>query len=417
VNSIAILHAAQLLTLAGPKRPRIGIELSDLAIIADGGMLVIDGVIAAIGDSEEVARSLPNDVDVIEARGQVVLPGFVDAHAHPVFAGNRVDEFELRARGATYEEIAAGGGGIASTVRKTRAASEDELLEQAKKHARWFLRGGTTTVEAKSGYGLTSDDEIKILRVIRRLNLETAIEFVPTFLGAHAIPEEFRGAPEQYVALVIHEMLPAVAEEALAENCDIFCERGYFDLADSEKILMAAQEYGLRLRMHVDQLTNSGGAFLAARLHAATADHLEQANAAEIAALGEAGVQPVLLPGSVYSLGLTRYPKARAMIDAGLAVVLASDFNPGSSPTPSIPMVLSLATTQMKMTPAESVTAATINAAYSLGRGDKIGSLEAGKRANFTIFDCADYREIAYWLGVPQVEAVYVKGERVYSIR
>jgi imidazolonepropionase len=417
VNSIAILHAAQLLTLAGPKRPRIGIELSDLAIIADGGMLVIDGVIAAIGDSEEVARSLPNDVDVIEARGQAVLPGFVDAHAHPVFAGNRVDEFELRARGATYEEIAASGGGIASTVRKTRAASEDELLEQAKKHARWFLRGGTTTVEAKSGYGLTSDDEMKILRVIRRLNLETAIEFVPTFLGAHAIPEEFRGAPEQYVALVIHEMLPAVAEEALAENCDIFCERGYFDLADSEKILMAAQEYGLRLRMHVDQLTNSGGAFLAARLHAATADHLEQANAAEIAALGEAGVQPVLLPGSVYSLGLTRYPKARAMIDAGLAVVLASDFNPGSSPTPSIPMVLSLATTQMKMTPAESVTAATINAAYSLGRGDKIGSLEAGKRANFTIFDCADYREIAYWLGVPQVEAVYVKGERVYSIR
>jgi imidazolonepropionase len=417
VNSIAILHAAQLLTLAGPKRPRIGIELSDLAIIADGGMLVIDGVIAAIGDSEEVARSLPNDVNVIEARGQVVLPGFVDAHAHPVFAGNRVDEFELRARGATYEEIAAGGGGIASTVRKTRAASEDELLEQAKKHAHWFLRGGTTTVEAKSGYGLTSDDEMKILRVIRRLNLETAIEFVPTFLGAHAIPEEFRGAPEQYVALVIHEMLPAVAEEALAENCDIFCERGYFDLADSEKILMAAREYGLRLRMHVDQLTNSGGAFLAARLHAATADHLEQANAAEIAALGEAGVQPVLLPGSVYSLGLTRYPKARAMIDAGLAVVLASDFNPGSSPTPSIPMVLSLATTQMKMTPAESVTAATINAAYSLGRGDKIGSLEAGKRANFTIFDCADYREIAYWLGVPQVEAVYVKGERVYSIR
>jgi imidazolonepropionase len=417
VNSIAVLHATQLLTLAGPKRPRIGIELSDLAIIADGGMLVIDGVIAAIGDSDEVARSLPNDVDVIEARGQVVLPGFVDAHAHPVFAGNRVDEFELRARGATYEEIAAGGGGIASTVRKTRAASEDELLEQAKKHARWFLRGGTTTVEAKSGYGLTSDDEMKILRVIRRLNLETAIEFVPTFLGAHAIPEEFRGAPEQYVALVIHEMLPAVAEEALAENCDIFCERGYFDLADSEKILMAAQEYGLRLRMHVDQLTNSGGAFLAARLHAATADHLEQANAAEIAALGEAGVQPVLLPGSVYSLGLTRYPKARAMIDAGLAVVLASDFNPGSSPTPSIPMVLSLATTQMKMTPAESVTAATINAAYSLGRGDKIGSLEAGKRANFTIFDCADYREIAYWLGVPQVEAVYVKGERVYSIR
>ena len=238
-------------------------------------------------------------------------------------------------------------------------------------------------MEAKSGYGLSLDEELKILRVIRQLNETTPIEFVPTFLGAHAIPEEFRGAPEQYVALVIHEMLPSVAEEQLAESCDIFCERGYFDLAESEKILMAAQEHGLRIRMHVDQLTNSGGAFLAARLHAATADHLEQTNAAEIAALAEAGVQPVLLPASVYALGKTRYPKARAMIEAGLAVVLATDFNPGSSPTPSIPMVLSLAATQMKMTPAEGVTATTINAAYSLGRGDKIGSLEVGKAGQF----------------------------------
>src|SRR5437016_8606169 len=341
------------------------------------------------------------------------MPGFVDSHAHPVFAGDRVDEFEMRTQGATYEQIAERGGGIRSTVRKTRAASEEELLTQAKKHAAWFLKGGTTTVEAKSGYGLTMDDELKILRVIRRLNKETPVEFVPTFLGAHSIPDEFRNAPEQYVALVIHKMLPRVVEEQLAESCDVFCERGYFDITESEKVLRAAQEYGLRLRMHVDQLTNSGGAFLAARLRAATADHLEQVNAAEIAALAEAGVQPVLLPGSVYSLGKTRYPPAREMIEAGLAAVLATDFNPGSSPTPSMPMILSLACTQMKMSPAEAITAATINAAYSLSRGDKIGSLEAGKLANIGVFDCEDYRELAYWFGFPQTHAVYVRGTRI----
>lgn len=414
MNTIAVLHAAQLVTVAGPQRPRVGGEMSELAIIKDGGMLVQDGRVARTGASDEIEGVLPAGTQILDAAGKVVLPGFVDAHAHPVFAGDRVDEFEMRARGATYEEIAASGGGIRSTVRKTRAASEDELLAQAKKHAHWFLKGGTTTVEAKSGYGLTIEDELKILRVIRRMNTETPIEFVPTFLGAHAIPDEFRSAPEQYVALVIHKMLPRVAEERLAESCDIFCERGYFDLADSEKILSAAQEYGLRLRMHVDQLTNSGGAFLAARLHAATADHLEQANAAEIAALAEAGVQPVLLPGSVYALGLTRYPRAREMIEAGLAVVVATDFNPGSSPTPSMPMILSLASTQMKMTPAESVTAATINAAYSLDRGDRIGSLEAGKLANFALYDCGDYRELAYYVGVSQTHSVYVRGERVF---
>jgi imidazolonepropionase len=358
-------------------------------------------------------KALPPDADIVDATGKVVLPGFVDAHTHPVFGGDRIDEFEMRARGATYEQIAESGGGIRSTVRKTRAASEEELLAQAKKHAGWFLRGGTTTVEAKSGYGLTIDDELKLLRVIRRLNAETPLEFVPTFLGAHAVPDEFRNAPEQYVALIIHKMLPRVVEEQLAESCDIFCERGYFDISDSEKILGAARDYGLRLRMHVDQLTNSGGAFLAARLRAATADHLEQASGAEIAALAEAGVQPVLLPASVYSLGKTRYPPAREMIDAGLAVVLATDFNPGSSPTPSMPMVLSLAATQMKMTPSESLSAATINAAWSLNRGNQIGSLEPGKRANFTVWDSGDYREIAYYFGVSQLHSVYVSGKRV----
>jgi imidazolonepropionase len=410
---VAVLHAAELVTLAGPKGPRIRDQMRELTIVPDGGMLIEDGRVVATGPSNEIAKSVPADAEVIDARGKVVLPGFVDAHTHPVFAGDRVDEFEMRTRGATYEEIAESGGGIRSTVRKTRAASEDELLGQARKHANWFLAGGTTTVEAKSGYGLTLDDELKMLRVIRRLNADTPIEFVPTFLGAHAVPEEFRNAPEQYTSLVIHKMLPRVAEEQLAESCDIFCERGYFDITDSEKILRAARDHGLRLRMHVDQLTNSGGAFLAARLRAATADHLEQANAAEIAALAEAGVQPVLLPASVYSLGKTRYPPAREMIEAGLAVVLATDFNPGSSPTPSMPMVLSLAATQMKMTPAESVTAAAVNAACSLNRGDQIGSLEPGKRANFALYNCGDYREIAYYFGVSMIDAVYASGKRV----
>jgi imidazolonepropionase len=410
---VAVLHAAQLVTMTGPKGPRVREQMRELGIIADGGLLIEDGRIAAVGRSGEIEKALPAGAEVIDASRKVVLPGFVDAHAHPVFAGDRIDEFEMRTRGATYEEIAQSGGGIRSTVQKTRAASEEELLSRAKKHAEWFLRGGTTTVEAKSGYGLTLDDELKMLRVIRRLNAETPIELVPTFLGAHAVPDEFRSAPEQYVSLVIHKMLPRVAEEQLAENCDVFCEAGYFDLTEAEKILKAAQDHGLRLRMHVDQLTNSGGAFLAARLKAATADHLEQANAAEIGALAEAGVQPVLLPGSVYSLGKTRYPAAREMIEAGLAVVLATDFNPGSSPTPSMPMVLSLAATQMRMTPAEGLTAATINGAHSLNRGDQIGSLEPGKRANFALYDCADYREIAYYFGVSLIDSVYVSGKRV----
>ncbi|MEP6938007.1 MAG: imidazolonepropionase [Chthoniobacterales bacterium] len=415
MKSLAILHASQLVTLAGPARPRVGMEMVDLAVIRNGGLLVRDGLIRAVGSSEEIGARLPSDVEVIDARDRVVLPGFVDAHAHPVFGGNRIDEFEMRARGASYEEIAASGGGIRSTVRKTRAASGAELLEQAQKRAQWFLRCGTTTMEAKSGYGLSLEEELKILRVIRHLNETTPIEFVPTFLGAHAIPDEFRGRPDQYTDCVVDEMLPEVIRQNLAESCDIFCERGYFDASATRRILSAAQAGGLKLRMHADQLTNSGGAALAAELAAVTADHLEQTEEDGIAALKAAGVQPVLLPGSVYSLGKSRYPMARAMIEAGLAVVLATDFNPGSSPTPSLPMIMSLATTQMKMVPSETVSAVTINAAYSLGRGDKIGSLEPGKLANFALFDCEDYRELAYYFGLPQTRSVYVRGEQVYS--
>ncbi len=413
LNSLAILHAAQLVTLAGAKRPRVGAEMSDLAIIRDGGMRISDGKIDSVGTSDEIKKNAA-DAEIVDAGGQVILPGFVDAHAHPVFAGDRLDDFERRTRGETYEQIAAAGGGIWSTVEKTRAASEIDLFEQAKKHASWFLQCGTTTVEAKSGYGLTVDDELKILRVIRRLNDETPLEFVPTFLGAHAIPHEDRQSPERYVDLVINEMLPRVANEKLAEFCDVFCEQGYFDIEQSREISTAAKKLGLKLRIHADQLSNSGGAKLAGELKATTADHLEKTEDQGIAAMKSGGVQPVLLPGSVYALGSTCYPRAREMIEAGLAVVIATDFNPGSSPSPSMPMMLSLACTQMRMSPAEAITASTINAAHSLGRGDRIGSLEPGRLANFSIFDCEDYREIAYYFGFSQTHSVYVRGRCVY---
>ena len=412
MSSLAVLHASHLVTLAGPKRPRVGGEMSELAIIHDGGMLIRDGKIDILGPSDEIEKNARGS-EIVDARGRVVLPGFIDAHTHLVFAGNRLDDFERRARGETYDQIAKAGGGIWSTVEKTRAASDADLFTQAQKHAAWFLNGGTTTAEAKSGYGLTVEDELKILRVTRRLNQETPLEVVPTFLGAHAIPREDRESPERYVDLVINEMLPRVAKENLAEFCDVFCERGYFDLEQAREILVAAKKLGLKLRMHADQITNSGGAKLAAELKATTADHLEKTEGQGITAMKSAGVQPVLLPGSVYALGSTCYPRAREMIDAGLAVVIATDFNPGSSPSPSMPMMLSLGCTQMKMSPAEAIAASTINAAYSLGRGDKTGSLEIGKLANFAIFDCQDYRELAYWFGFSQTHSVYVRGRSV----
>lgn len=412
MSSVALLHASELVTLAGPNRPRAGAKMSELAIIRDGGMLIRDGKIEIVGTTDEIEKKA-GGAEIVDVGGRVVLPGFVDAHTHLVFAGNRLDDFERRARGETYEQIAKAGGGIWSTVKKTRAASDVDLLAQTRKHAEWFLKCGTTTIEAKSGYGLTTDDELKILRVLQQVSDETPLEIIPTFLGAHAVPADM--SVDDYVDLVINEMLSRVASEKFAEFCDVFCERGYFDIDQSRKILTAAKKLGLNLRGHVDQLSNCGGAELMAELGATTADHLEKTDEQGIAALKASNVQPVLLPGSVYALGLTSYPRARPMIEAGLAVVLATDFNPGSSPTPSMPMVLSLACAQMKMSPAEAITASTINAAYSLNRGDRIGSLEPGKLANFTIFDCEDYRELAYWFGVPQVHSVYVRGERVCS--
>ena len=385
--------------------------MRELGIISDGALLIREGLIESVGTSTQIKARIQADTVIVDAGGRVVLPGFVDAHTHPVFAGTRAGEFEERSLGATYQQIAARGGGIQSTVNQTRAATLDDLVYAGRRYAEWFLRGGTTTVEAKSGYGLSLEDELKILRAIRRLDQETPLRYVPTFLGAHTIPKEYAARRDEYIALIIEEMLPRVAQEKLAEFADVFCEQNVFTTDESWKILTAARCHGLGLRMHADQLSLSNGARLAAELGTITADHLEHTDAGGIAALKSAGVQPVLLPGSVYALGSSRYPAAREMIDAGLAVILATDFNPGSSPTPSMTMILSLAATHMKMTPAESITAATINAAYSLNRGSQLGSLEPGKIADVVIHDCADYRELAYFFGIEHAYQVYVSGE------
>ena len=412
-SSLLITNCSQLVTLAGPSRPRVGLELRDLGIVNDGAMLVQDGRITAVGTREEIESTASDGTEVIDAGGRIVMPGFVDAHTHLVFAGNRADEFEMRCEGMTYQQIAERGGGIRSTVRKTRAATEDELVVAGQKHARWFLQGGTTTVEAKSGYGLTVEDELKLLRAIRRVSERTPLRCVPTFLGAHEIPDEYKSRPDDYVELVVSEMLPRVSEEGLAEYCDIFCEAKVFTVAQAERVLAAAERQGLGLRVHADQFTSSGAVELAAKLGARTVDHLEQTTAESIAVMKKAGVQPVLLPGSVYAIGSQKYAPARAMIEAGLPVVIATDFNPGSSPTTSMAMILSLACTQMKMTPAEAITAATVNAAWSLNRGYRIGSLETGKAADFAIHDADDYRELAYFFGGQRPHAVFAAGVRV----
>lgn len=409
-RALAVVNARQLVTLAGPAHPRTGADMRELGIIEDGALTALDGKITAIGKRAEIA--IPKDAEVVDAGGRIVLPGFVDAHTHPVFAGTRADEYEQRVQGVTYAEIAAKGGGIRATVRRTREASEAELAARAARYTEWFLRGGTTTIEAKSGYGLSLESELKILRVIRQM---APLRTVATFLGAHETPDEFRGRRGEYVESVIHEMLPRVAAEHLAEFCDVFCEPSVFPVEESRRVLMAAKSLGFGLRLHADQFTADFAAPLAAELGAATADHLEATTEVGLRALQAANVQPVLLPASVYTLGLKHYPAARRMIELGMPVTLATDFNPGTSPTASMPMVLSLACAQLKMTPAEAITAATINGAYSLGRGAWIGSLEAGKLADFAVHDCEDYRELPYFFGRETARTVYINGTQVFK--
>lgn len=422
-EDLLIINASQLVTLAGPGRARVGAEMRELGIIEDGALIARDGRISAVGRTDEIKRLSSPSAVRLDCSGRVVMPGFVDAHTHPVFAGNRADEYEMRAEGLTYQEIALRGGGIRSTVRKTREASEDELFNLAVERVGWMLEHGTTTIEAKSGYGLTLADELKLLRVIARLNRETAMDLVPTFLGAHEIPDEYRNAGdpsrsrEAYIDLVIDEMLPRVAGERLAEYCDIFCESHVFTVDESRRVLERAKQLGLGVRLHADQLSQCGCGVLAAEIEAASADHLEWIDDEGIETLRQSEVTAVLLPGAVFNLGLSRYAPARRMIEAGIRVALATDFNPGSSPTPSMQMVLSIACTQMRMTPAEAITASTINPAYSLNRGDTAGSLETGKQADLVVYDCADYRQIPYLFGINHARAVVKSGKVVIDKR
>ncbi|MFZ0395175.1 MAG: imidazolonepropionase [Terracidiphilus sp.] len=413
MSNLAVVNIGQLVTLGGPARPRTGVELRELGIVENAALLIEDGRIAAVGRDVEIRERIPAGTTRIDAQGRCVTPGFVDAHTHLVFAGNRADEFEQRIAGATYQQIAAAGGGILRTVRLTRAATEDELLAAARRYRDWMLRGGTTTLEAKSGYGLDRDTELKMLRVIGRLNQEGPARIVPTLLAAHTVPPEFADRRGEYVRFVCEELIPEVARLKLARFCDAFCDDHAFTVDECRAVLIAAKQHGLGLRLHAEQFRPGTGAALAAEVGAATADHLETASDEALLALKAAGVQPVLLPGSVFALSRTQYPPARRMVEAGLAIVLATDFNPGSSPVASMPFMLSLACLQMRLSPAEALAAATINAAYSLGLGPEIGSLEPGKRADFLIHEFSDYRELAYFIAAPARPRVFVAGRDV----
>jgi imidazolonepropionase len=411
----AIVNIGQLVTLAGPARPRVGAELGESGIISNAALLIEDGRIAAAGPHHEIRSKMPPDTTVFDAQGRCVTPGFVDAHTHMVFAGNRAAEFEQRIAGATYQQIAASGGGILNTVRATRAASEDDLLAESRRHRDWMLRAGTTTAEAKSGYGLESDTELRMLRVMVRLNSEGPMRIVPTLLAAHTVPPEFADRRAEYVRWIAEELIPEVAALKLAKYCDIFCDDHAFTVEEARIVLTAAVQQHFGLRVHAEQFRAGTGAVMASILGAATADHLEAIGEEDLGHLWAAGTQPVLLPGSVFALGRTQYPPARKMIEHKLAIVLASDFNPGSSPIPSMPLIVSLACLNMGLTPAEALTAATINAAWSLGLGDSIGSLETGKQADFLIHEFTDYREIAYYIAAAELPRVFIAGREVFT--
>ena len=402
-QAILLTNASQLLTLRGSGARR-GDSLSNLGLIQDGAVLVRDGLIAGVGARAEVEKlAAARGAEKIDLGGRVALPGFVDSHTHLVHAASRAEEYELKIAGASYEEIARKGGGILNSVKKLRAATSEALKKRGLAALKLFAAYGTTTVEAKSGYGLDVVSELKILRLHKELAAEQPLEIVSTFLGAHVVPAEYRGkanGAEQYIKLIEANLLPEIGEKRLAEFCDVFCDRGAFTVEQSKRVLQAGRQWGLEPRMHAEQLSRTGAARLAILMRAASCDHLEQVNKGDILRLGKSETVATLLPGCDFHLGLKQYAPARALIDAGAIVSLATDYNPGTSPTLSMPMILSLACTQLRMTPAEAIVAATINAAHALRREKTIGSLEVGKKADIAVFEVADYREIPYYFGV-----------------
>ena len=415
--SLLITGASQILTLRGPG-PRRGKALADPGVLRDGAILVRGGEIAAVGPSRKVASLKESkDAEKLDVGGRVVLPGFVDAHTHLIHAASRAEEYELKIQGVSYEEIARKGGGILNSVKKLRATTAQDLKRRARGFLERFAEYGTTTIEAKSGYGLDIASELRILALHHELDAEQPVQIASTFLGAHVVPAEYRGkagGTAAYVDLLAQRLIPEVAESRLAEFCDVFCERGAFTVRESRRVLEAGKNHGLAPRVHAEQLSNTGSTRLGIALGAKSCDHLEYLKPADIRALGQSKTVATLLPGCDFYLGLDRYAPARELIAAGAIVGLATDFNPGTSPTLSMPMVLSLACSQLRMTPAEAIAAATVNAAYSLGREDRIGSLQAGKQADLAVFEVADYREIPYYFGVNLCWMTMKRGEVVY---
>jgi len=408
---IIIKNARELLTLSPSFKEEAG-----LGMVQNGAVAVKRERILWVGRTEEISGkfSLSRDGREMDATGKVVMPGLIDAHTHLVFAGSRENEFEQRIQGLSYQEIAGRGGGILSTVEATRQASFDELLSLGKRRLDRMLSKGVTTVEGKSGYGLSLQDEMKILRVMKALRESHPMELVPTFLGAHTFPKEFREDRARYMSLLIEEMIPGVAQEGLAEFCDVFCEEKAFTLEESKKILETGKRYGLKPKIHADQLSSGGGAELAAEVGAYSADHLEFASPEGIRKMAEKGVTAVLLPGASFFLSMKKYPPARDMIDQGVAVSLATDLNPGSSMTESLPMMMTMGCTMYKLLPGEVIQATTIHAAKSMGREKEIGSLDVGKQADLLVLNIPNYRYLPYHFGVDHVEYVIKKGKIVY---
>lgn len=416
-RTLLITGCTQLLTLRGPV-PRRGPALAQLGMIRNGALLVRGDRIAALGPCRKIERLREaRRARKLDVGGRVVLPGFVDSHTHLLFPASRADEFERRIAGASYEQISRAGGGILSTVRRLRRAPAEDLKQKGAAHLEQFAAHGTTTVEAKSGYGLDGASEMKSLRLLRELHREQPLDIVSTFLGAHVVPPEFRKHPDDYVGLLVERLIPAVALNGLAEFCDVFCDRGAFTVSQARRVLTAGRACGLEPRLHAEQLARTGAARLAIELNAASADHLEQISPSDIRALAASNVVCTLLPGCPFHLGLDHYAPARALVEAGAIVALATDFNPGTSPTPNMQMILSLACTQMRLTPAEAIAAATVNAAYSLRRHDRVGSLAVGNYADLAVFDVADYREIPYYFGLNHCWMTLKRGEIVYSRR
>jgi len=412
---LIIENASELATPeGGSQKPLVGKQMHALKMIKDAALAVKDCRIVALGKTATV-RSAFKASETIDAKGKTVVPGFVDPHTHVVFAGSREDEFEMRVKGASYMEIHRKGGGILKTVKETRRASEAELVRHSRKTLDIMLEHGTTTLEAKSGYGLTVEAELKCLRTLRRLNEIHPIDIAATFLGAHSIPAEYEKQPDNYVKLVVEKMIPAVASSKLADFCDVFCEKGVFNVEQSRHILQAGKKYGLKLRLHADELTGFGGAELAAEVGAVSAEHLLYASDNGLRMMAECGVIAVLLPAASFSLMIDKYADARKMIAMSVPVALGTDFNP-SCWVENQQLVIALACRQMKITPAEALTASTINAAHAVCRAGEVGSLELGKKADILILDAPNHNLLGYRFGTNLVSKVIKNGKLVVDL-